>query len=74
MSDMHNLQPQDAERLEWLELQASNSGHELESAIELADRATENVERWRRAHKINVRLRDEFKAALKGMKDGKYAV
>lgn len=64
----------DAERLADLEFMVKDADKDLEDALIKAELANTWLSRCRRAYTRRVKDRDEFKAAMQGMKDGRYAI
>jgi hypothetical protein len=61
------MNPADAERLEWLELDAKNEGAEFELLLEKSAVLCGEIEASRQRLRKKVQLRDDFKSALQGM-------
>jgi hypothetical protein len=61
------MHPEDAERLEWLELDAKNEGDDLERLLEHATALNSEIEMSRARLRRKSQARDDFKSAMQGM-------
>ena len=61
------MHPEDAERLELLELEAESEASDLERLLEKSAEICGEIEATRQRLRKKVQLRDDFKSAMQGM-------